>query len=131
LNKRAFYQNTAVMTATSLLLRILGILFRIFISNRVGAEGMGLYQLVFSVYILGATFATGGLTTAVTCLAAEKLTQNDTKGVRKMMGIAVVLCLASLADGGPHLSSLLLYAGGAVFLLGFLLRLSEARQTAE
>ena len=41
-------------------------------------------------------------------------------------GIAVVLSLASLADGGPHLSSLLLYAGGAVFLLGFLLRMPEA-----
>ena len=59
MNKRAFYQNTAVMTITSLLLRLLGIVFRIFISNRVGAEGMGLYQLVFAVYILGATFATG------------------------------------------------------------------------
>jgi len=36
---------------------------------------------------------------------------------------AVVLCLASLADGGPHLSSLLLCVGGSVFLLGFLLRM--------
>lgn len=34
---------------------------------------------------------------------------------------AVVLCIAALADGGPHLSSLLLYAGGAAALLGFLL----------
>lgn len=33
---------------------------------------------------------------------------------------AVVLCFAALADGGEHLSSLLLYAGGAVTLLGFL-----------
>ena len=49
MNKRTFVKNTAVMTATSLLLRTLGIVFRIFISNRVGAEGMGLYQLVFSV----------------------------------------------------------------------------------
>lgn len=45
-------------------------------------------------------------------------------------GIAVVLCLASLADGGPHLSSLLLYAGGAVFLLGFLLQMPAAKQEA-
>ena len=34
---------------------------------------------------------------------------------------AVVLCVAALADGGPHHSSLLLYAGGATALLGFLL----------
>lgn len=106
MNKQAFYKNTAVMTATSLLLRLLGIVFRIFISNRVGAEGMGLYQLVFSVYILGATFATGGLTTAVTCLAAERLARSDAKSVRRLMGLSVVLCLAV---GG--VSALLLYVG--------------------
>lgn len=106
MNKQAFYKNTAVMTATSLLLRLLGILFRIFISNRVGAEGMGLYQLVFSVYILGATFATGGLTTAVTCLAAERMARSDAKGVRHLIGVSVVLCLVV---GG--LSALLLHVG--------------------
>ena len=36
-------------------------------------------------------------------------------------GAAVVLCAASLADGSAYLSSLLLYAGGAVTLMGFLL----------
>ena len=41
-------------------------------------------------------------------------------------GMAVVLCLASLADGGPLLSGLLLAAGGAVFLLGFLLMMPAA-----
>ena len=106
MNKRTFYQNTAVMTATSLLLRLLGIVFRIFISNRVGAEGMGLYQLVFSVYILGATFATGGLITAVTCLVAEKLTQSDSHGVRRLMRLSFLLCI-----GVGGISALLLYIG--------------------
>lgn len=109
MNKQAFYRNTAVMTVTSLLLRLLGIVFRIFISNRVGAEGMGLYQLVFSVYILGATFATGGLTTAVTCLAAERMTHSDAKGVRRLMGLSVALCL-----GVGGISALVLYLGAPI-----------------
>lgn len=42
-------------------------------------------------------------------------------------GLAVVFSLAALADGGPHLSSLLLYAGSTLTLFGFLLlRLSRA-----
>ncbi len=106
MDKRAFYQNTALMTATSLLLRFLGIVFRIFISNRVGAEGMGLYQLVFSVYILGATFATGGLITAVTCLVAERLTQSDSRGVRRLMHLSILLCI-----GVGIVSALLLFVG--------------------
>ena len=36
-------------------------------------------------------------------------------------GLATVCSLASLADGGPHLSSLLLYVGGPLTLMGFLL----------
>lgn len=109
MNKRAFYKNTALMTATSLLLRLFGIVFRVFISNRVGAEGMGLYQLVFSVYILGATFATGGLTTAITCLSAERITQSDGHSVRRLMRISALLCL-----GIGGLSALLLYVGAPI-----------------
>ena len=55
----------------------------------------------------------------------------DTGRFAAYSGIAVVLSLASLADGGPHLSSLLLYAGGAVFLLGFLLRMPEGSENVE
>lgn len=106
MNKRRFYLNTAVMTGCSLLLRLMGIFFRIFISNRVGAEGMGLYQLVLSVHILGSTFATGGLITAITRLCGERLAYRDNHGVRKLLRIG---SLFSLVVGG--ISALLLYFG--------------------
>ena len=85
MNKRAFYQNTALMTACSLLLRLFGILFRILVSNRIGAEGMGLYQLVCSVYILGTTFAASGLTTAITRMVAQRLTTQEHHSVNRIM----------------------------------------------
>ncbi len=113
-NKRTFAKNTAIMTVTSLLLRTLGIVFRIFISNRVGAEGMGLYQLVFSVYILGTTFAAAGLTTAVTCLVAESTACNRQRDVRRIMRLGGAL---SVIIGGA--SAALLY-GGAPTIGGWL-----------
>ena len=105
-NKRTFAKNTAIMTVTSLLLRTLGIVFRVFISNRVGAEGMGLYQLVFSVYILGTTFAAAGLTTAVTCLVAESVARNRQQDVRRIIRLSSLL---SILIGGA--SAVLLYVG--------------------
>lgn len=45
-------------------------------------------------------------------------------------GAAVVLSIAALADGSPYLSSILLYAGGALTLLGFLLLRLAARPQA-
>lgn len=105
-NKRTFVKNTAVMTATSLLLRTLGIVFRIFISNRVGAEGMGLYQLVFSVYVLGTAFASAGLTTAVTRLVAEHLARGDRTAAKRALRLAILLCI-----GIGALTAALLYVG--------------------
>ena len=47
-------------------------------------------------------------------------------------GAAVVLCLASLADGSAYLSSLLLHVGGALTLMGFLLlRISRGLEKAQ
>ncbi|MBE6806899.1 MAG: polysaccharide biosynthesis protein [Ruminococcaceae bacterium] len=110
MNKRVFYKNTAVMTGCSLVLRLMGIVFRIFISNRVGAEGMGLYQLVFSVYVLGTTFATSGIITAVTRLAAEHLAKGNPGAVIRLMRLCAFCCL--LVGG---VSALLLF-GGAPYI---------------
>ena len=93
MNKKTFVKNTAAMTVTSLLLRTLGIVFRVFISGRVGAEGMGLYQLVFSVYVLGTTFAAAGIVTAVTRLVAEQIARGTPANVSRVMRLSMVLCI--------------------------------------
>lgn len=114
MNKRAFVKNTAAMTVTSLILRTLGIVFRIFISNRVGAEGMGLYQLVFSVYVLGTTFASAGLTTAVTCLVTSALARKDRQSIRRIMRLSLILSV-----GIGALTAVILYLGAP--LIGVLM----------
>ncbi len=106
MNKRTFVKNTAVMTITSLVLRTLGILFRIFISNRVGAEGMGLYQLVFAIYVLGTTFAAAGIVTAVTRMVAEHLARGNPHNALRVMRLSGGLCIII---GG--LSAALLFFG--------------------
>ncbi len=91
MKKRQFFQNAAIMTATSLLLRLIGIVFRIYISNRVGAEGMGLYQLIISVYVLAASFATAGLCTAVTRLCADEMVRGSAHSVKRVVNICIIM----------------------------------------
>ncbi len=69
------------MTLFSLINKLLGVFLRLFLSSRIGSEGMGLYQLIMSVYSMFATFATAGFTVSVSRLVAEKETRNssDTK----------------------------------------------------
>lgn len=56
-----FIINTAIMTVTSLLLQGIGMAFNVYISNRISAEGVGLFSVIMSVNGLMATFATGGV----------------------------------------------------------------------
>ncbi len=60
------------MTAFSLVNKLLGVFLRLFLSSRIGSEGMGLYQLIMSVYGMFSTFATAGFTVSVSRLVAEK-----------------------------------------------------------
>lgn len=65
-------KGAAAMTAFSLVNKLLGVFLRLFLSNRIGSEGMGLYQLIMSVYTMFSTFATAGFTVSVSRLVAEK-----------------------------------------------------------
>lgn len=62
---------TLLLTGTGLFSQILGFLYRIALSRLIGAEVMGLYQLIMPVYSVFLSIVAVGLTTAVSTLTAE------------------------------------------------------------
>lgn len=101
LKKVLFIKNAVILTATSLILRFIGIFFKVWLAAAVGSEGIGLYQLIFSVYMLAATFATSGISTAVTRLVSDELVLGSRKGVitilRKSVMLTALIALISTA----------------------------------
>ncbi len=93
MKKTVFIKNALVLTFSSLLLRFIGIIFKVWLAKEVGSEGIGLYQLVFSVYVLVSTFATAGISTAVTRLVAEELALGSKNGSLKILKRAIFLTL--------------------------------------
>jgi len=83
--KTIFIKNALILTVSSLLLRFAGIIFKVWLAAVVGSEGIGLYQLIFSVYVLVSTFASSGISTAVTRLTAEELALGSKKGTIKIL----------------------------------------------
>ncbi len=99
--KKTFLINTVILTVTALILRAIGLFFRVYLSNVIGAEGMGLYQLIFSVYMLFSTFATSGISTAITRLCADEMAMGSKQSVfavlKKSIKLSAVLgCLINI-----------------------------------
>lgn len=64
-------------------------LFDIYLANVIGSEGIGMFSLVMSIYMLCITFANSGINLATTRLVSEELAVNSSTGAK----IAIKKCL--------------------------------------
>ncbi|MCD8375586.1 MAG: oligosaccharide flippase family protein [Oscillospiraceae bacterium] len=76
---------TLLLTGTGLISQILGFFYRIALSRLVGAEIMGLYQLIMPVYSVLLSIACVGLTTAVSTLTARYRALAGPEAVRQTL----------------------------------------------
>ena len=90
--KSKIVKSAFILTGGVLLSKEIGVFYRIPLSNMLGAEGIGLYQLVFSVYALIVTVIGSGLPIAVSRLTAESNNVSDKKSV---LYSSLILGLAS------------------------------------
>ena len=67
MGKKLVY-NTALLTGSSLLMRCIGMAFQAWLAGRIGATGIGLFQLVMSVEMLCSTLAA-----CTACFSAVRL----------------------------------------------------------
>ena len=81
---------TLLLTAASLALRGSGMCFQIYLSNRLGAAGVGLLQLISTVGLFAMTVGTAGVRVAAMYLTAEEYGARRPGGMRK----ALFCCLA-------------------------------------
>lgn len=80
-------------------MRSIGMVFNIYVSNKIGSEAVGVFGLVMSVYSFAITLATSGLSLACTCLVSEQFAKNNfldgIKAVKSCNLFALVLGLGS------------------------------------
>lgn len=93
-NKYAKYMKKIIFNgATSLFLagligKLFGAIYRLPLSNLLGAEGMGLYQMAFPIYSFLLTFITGGVSVYLTKKIAKHRANNDVLLINKEFYLA-------------------------------------------
>lgn len=73
--KQAFLASTLLLTATGLLCRVLGFFYRIFLSRTIGAEGLGIYNMVHPVFGVCFALCAGSIQTALSQYIASHTAQ--------------------------------------------------------
>lgn len=94
MKKQTIIKGTIILTIGGLISRTLGFVNRIYVSNLIGAEGMGLYQFIFPIYMVCYTVCCSGLFTAISRLTADEGARGSKANVKKMLFIATSISLA-------------------------------------
>ena len=96
---KLFFINGIILTTTSLVLRGIGLLFNIYVANKVGSEAIGIFSLLMSVYSFAITVATSGIGIACTCIVSEEFAkknyENGLKAVKTSILFAILLGISS------------------------------------
>lgn len=96
MSKKSIIESAVILTVAGLITRILGFVYRIYLSNVIGAEGMGLYQLIMPVYSLAWSIACSGFTTTISKLTAQEKAKGEHGNIGRILKICVLIssCIA-------------------------------------
>lgn len=99
MKKKAFLRNAIILTLSSLAGRFLYMGFRVWLSQTIGAEGMGAYQLILSVFLPAVAISTAGVSLTVTRLVTsamgKKCPQTIPSAVARCCAFSLFMSLAA------------------------------------
>ena len=79
--KLPIFYSALLLTLVNLLLRLVGTSFQVYLSSRIGAEGIGLLQLVMSVGAMASVAGMAGIRTATRYLTAEPIGRKQPQNI--------------------------------------------------
>lgn len=91
--KETFKAGAIKLMIAGIIVRLMGFANRIFMSNLIGAEGMGLFQLTSPVYSLIILTLTSGVSITVSGMAAAEMARGNTANARRITKTAFLLLL--------------------------------------
>ncbi len=99
--KLPIFYSAMLLTLVNLLLRLVGTSFQVYLSSRIGAEGIGLLQLVMSVGSMALVAGMAGIRTATMYLTAEEIgKKRPGNGIWVLSGCITYSVLFSVTVGG-------------------------------
>lgn len=85
MSKNSIIKGTLILTIAGFATRIIGFFYRIYLSNLLRPEDIGVYQLIFPVYSICFTLYASGIQTSISRLIAAEIGKHETQNLKKIL----------------------------------------------
>ena len=89
-----FLKGAAVLGVAGILVKVMGMFFRLPLTNWIGAEGMSYYSSVYPIYVFFLTISTAGIPVAISKMVSERVVVNNYEGAHKVFHTSLWLMAA-------------------------------------
>lgn len=93
MSKSTFVKSTVILSVATLLSKLLGSIFRIPLQNIAGDEVLGIFSLVYPVYMVALILSVAGIPIAISKLIAEARTKNKRTNIKEIYITASILAI--------------------------------------
>jgi stage V sporulation protein B len=94
MKRNNIFKGTIILTLAGFITRIIGFFYRIFLSNAMGTEWLGIYNLVFPVYAICFTIYATGIQTSISRIVAAEIGKRNPKNVYKTLRIGLLMSVS-------------------------------------
>jgi stage V sporulation protein B len=108
--KKSFIQGAVVLGVAGIIIKVMGMIFRIPLANLIGDKGMGYYQTAYPIYVLFLTLATAGIPIAISKMVSERLAVDRHYEAYRVFRVSFVL----LFSIGICSSAILFFGAGLI-----------------
>lgn len=92
-NQNPLITGTLILTGAGLITRVIGFFNRIYLSHLIGAREMGIYQLIFPVYMVAFAFCCHGMELALSQMVAAFHTRPGKESSRRLVSTGIFFSL--------------------------------------
>lgn len=99
MSKNIIIRGTLILTIAGFLTKLLGFYNRIFLTRIIGVKELGVYQLIFPIFMLAISLSCQGVATALTKHISYYLSKRDYTGAKSVfrLGLAISVVLSSIS----------------------------------
>ncbi|MTI81005.1 MAG: stage V sporulation protein B [Firmicutes bacterium] len=95
MKKQSFIYGALVLLIASLFNRIIGFAYQMIVIRLIKPEGVGLFNMVYPLYVMVLVLSTMGIPLAISKLVAEEVANNNIRGAYRIFYICIFLLVSS------------------------------------